>query len=368
VTGTTGAAPAIRISGLSKRFGDVVAVDDVSLDIVRGEFFALLGASGCGKTTLLRLLAGFELPDSGRILIDGIDLSSVPPYARPLNMMFQSYALFPHMTVEQNVSFGLRQERLPRRLIRERVDAALDLVQLRGLAARRPHQLSGGQRQRVALARAVVKEPKVLLLDEPLSALDRKLREATRLELVALQRRLGITFVMVTHDQEEALASSDRVAVMDGGRLRQVGTPADIYEFPASRFVADFIGLANRFEAKLVLKSPARADLRCEALGITVVADRAVNAPLAAPVSISLRPEKIMLSATEPASRQNAVRGTIEDISYQGNLSLFHVVLGNGTQLCVSRANTSRIAEAGLARAEPVWLSWVPSSVIVLTE
>jgi putrescine transport system ATP-binding protein len=365
VNAAPGDRPCIRIEGVSKRFGDTIAVDNLSLDIGAGEFCALLGPSGCGKTTLLRLLAGFERPDAGRLLIDGIDMTAVPPYARPVNMMFQSYALFPHMTVEQNVAFGLKQERLPRRLRADRVAAALDLVQMRALGGRRPHQLSGGQRQRVALARAIAKEPKVLLLDEPLSALDRKLREATRFELAAIQRRLGITFVMVTHDQEEAMTLADSMAVMDAGRILQSGPPAEVYEYPASRFVGEFLGLANLYDGKLVLKSPQRAEIRCEALGINVVADRAVAAPIGTAVQVAVRPEKILLSVPAPFSPMNAVEGRVAEVAYQGDRSLLKVALARGTTMHVTVANIDRAAR-GMARGQSVWLSWPASSVVVL--
>src|SRR5712692_1230686 len=245
------ARPYVQVEGISKSFGDFKAVNDVSLKIYKGEIFCLLGASGCGKTTLLRMLGGFETPTSGRIFIDGVDMASIPPYERPVNMMFQSYALFPHMTVEQNVAFGLKQDRLPRAEIARRVVEILELVQMRPFAKRKPHQLSGGQRQRVALARSLVKQPKLLLLDEPLGALDKKLREATQFELVNIQEQLGVTFIVVTHDQEEAMTLSSRIGVMNAGQIVQVGTPQEIYEFPGTRFIADFIGSVNMFEGQV---------------------------------------------------------------------------------------------------------------------
>src|SRR5215470_1828730 len=269
VTATT-ATPFIRIDSVTKKFGDFTAVDNVSIDIVKGEIFCLLGGSGSGKTTLLRMLAGFETPTSGKIYIDGQDMSQIPPYDRPVNMMFQSYALFPHMTVEKNVAFGLEQERLGRDEVRRRVGEILEIVKMTPYLARKPHQLSGGQRQRVALARALVKRPKLLLLDEPLAALDRKLREHTQFELVNIQEQLGVTFMVVTHDQEEAMTLSTRMGVMNHGQIVQVGTPTDIYEFPATRFVADFIGSVNMFEGRLIEDEPDYVRIRCEEIGSTV--------------------------------------------------------------------------------------------------
>ena len=315
----------VRIEGLTKRFGAVTAVDGVDLEIRRGELFALLGGSGCGKTTLLRMLAGFEVPDGGRIVIDGQDMTGVPPHLRPVNMMFQSYALFPHMDVAANVGYGLRREGVRAPEIATRVAEALEQVKLADHAARRPAQLSGGQRQRVALARALVKRPKLLLLDEPLAALDRKLREGTRFELVRLQEQLGLTFVMVTHDQEEAMSMATRLAVMNTGRVAQVGTPHEIYERPASRFVADFIGIANILEADGGW--------------------------------LALRPEKITLAADRPDAA-NTVVGKILDIAYEGDRSLYRIVTeGKGTMV-VSTTNIDRMQPASFARGQEVWLGW----------
>ncbi|QQS14945.1 MAG: ABC transporter ATP-binding protein [Rhodospirillales bacterium] len=362
----TGDDAILRLRGVVKRFGDATAVDGVDLDIHRGELFALLGASGCGKTTLLRLLAGFETPDSGRIEIDGADMAALPPYLRPVNMMFQSYALFPHMSVERNVAYGLAQERRPKGEIATRVAEALDLVEMGAFAARRPDQLSGGQRQRVALARAIIKRPLVLLLDEPLAALDRKLRERTRLELVELQRRLGITFVMVTHDQDEAMAMATRIAVMDRGRLVQCGAPAAVYERPADRFVADFIGSANILEARLVSRDGSGATFRCDRWGGDVRVAHPGAAAADAPAWLVLRPERIAVDRAG-AGGANSARGTVRDIAYLGDQSILHVALDSGTVVQASYANVGPAAAVGLARGDAVSLSWMPDTAVVVT-
>jgi putrescine transport system ATP-binding protein len=370
----TAADPAayVRITNLTKKFGDFVAVDSVSLDIRRGEIFCLLGGSGSGKTTLLRMLAGFEMPTAGTIEIDGADMSKIPPYERPVNMMFQSYALFPHMNVEKNVAFGLEQEGVSRTEVSRKVGEILEIVKMGGFGSRKPHQLSGGQRQRVALARALVKRPKLLLLDEPLAALDKKLREYTQFELINIQQRLGVTFIVVTHDQEEAMTLGTRLGVMNHGRIVQVGTPSDIYESPANRFVADFIGSVNLFEGQVSQESPEGVRVSCTDLGATVRADRAVSCTKGATVWTAIRPEKIAISRRQPAaaaaSGENVVRGTVREIAYMGDLSIYLVQIDSGKVMRVTLPNTTRGGERPIARAEKVWLSWHGSSPVVLTE
>ena len=361
------AAPFIKIRDVVKKFDNFVAVDDVWLDIYRGEFFALLGPSGCGKTTLLRMLAGFEEPTSGTIIIDGVDMAEVPPYRRPVNMMFQSYALFPHMTVEQNVAFGLKQERLGRAEIARRVDEMLALVQMSDFARRKPHQLSGGQKQRVALARAVVKKPKVLLLDEPLGALDRKLREQTQFELVNIQESLGLTFVIVTHDQDEAMTVSTRIAIMDRGRTVQVGTPGEIYEYPNSLYVAEFLGEANVFEGRVIEAGKDHVVVHSEESGCDILADRGIDAVEGQEVYAIVRPEKIEISKQEPANtRVNSISGEVYDIGYLGSLSVYHVRLPSGAKVKVTAANRSRLVERPITWEDRVWLFWPSSASVVL--
>ena len=358
--------PYVRIDRLTKRFGEFVAVRQVSLDIQRGEIFCLLGGSGCGKTTLLRMLAGFETPSEGSIFIDGVDVTRLPPYERPVNMMFQSYALFPHMTVAQNVAFGLRQDGVPRDQTETRVQEMLSLVELDGYGKRRPHQLSGGQRQRVALARALVKRPKLLLLDEPLGALDKKLRERTQFELVKLQEKLGVTFVIVTHDQEEAMTLASRIGVMRAGEILQVGSPSDIYEFPNSRYVADFIGSVNMFDGRLVEDEPDHVRIDCPQLGATVYVDHGVSAPPDAQVSVAIRPEKIRLTSMRPTQSDNAVEGGISGIAYLGVATRYLVRLPNGFLVQVTTPNVLRHGE-GFTEKQAVWLSWDPSAAVVVT-
>ena len=346
--------PLIRLEGLTKRFGETVAADDVTLEIFEGELFGLLGASGSGKTTLLRLLGGFEVPTAGRVLIDGVDVTATPPYERPTNMVFQSYALFPHMTVAANVAFGLKQARLPKPQVDARVEEVMELVKLSGLGGRKPSQLSGGQRQRVALARALVLRPKVLLLDEPLSALDKKLREHTQFELMRLQQELGITFVIVTHDQDEAMAMCSRIAVMDHGQVIETGTPREIYERPQCRFVADFIGGANIIDAEPA--GPGR--VRLPGLGI----DCAVSAPLRATGWVALRPERIALSHT-PRAGGPWPSGMIEAVAFHGDFQLYRVKMDGGVELRVAASN----APGDPGPGERAYLSWPDDAPVVLT-
>ncbi len=361
------ARPLVRFDDVSKRFGAASAVERVSLDIFPGEFFALLGPSGCGKTTLLRLLAGFETPDQGRILLDGVDIAPVPPYRRPINMMFQSYALFPHLSVEGNVAFGLKQERLSKAEIAARVDEMLALVRLEGFATRKPHQLSGGQRQRVALARSLVKRPRLLLLDEPLAALDKKLRGETQFELMQLQQRLGLTFLIVTHDQQEAMTVADRIAVMDRGRLIQVATPQEIYERPNSRWVADFIGEVNLIEGRVLEASAAGTVVASDAAGRLHALSHADVKP-GDVVWVALRPEKVRIAHAPPSTEgENCVAGQVTDIGYLGDLSIYKVRLDNGTVVKTAVANVTRFVERPIGWDDRVWLSWTPEAAMVLT-
>jgi putrescine transport system ATP-binding protein len=358
------ARPLLRIGGLSKQFGSFTAVDQLSLDIRAGEFFALLGPSGCGKTTLLRLIAGFERPNAGSILLDGVDLAQVPAYRRPVNMMFQSYALFPHLTVEDNVAFGLKQEGLPKRDIAGRVADILALVKLEGFGRRKPHELSGGQRQRVALARCLVKRPRVLLLDEPLAALDKKLRDATRFELMELQRQLGLTFIIVTHDQSEAMILADRIGVMDRGRLMQVGAPDEIYERPNSRWVADFVGDANVFEGRV---GDDRLSVEGTAAGRLRVAV-AIDAEPRTQVWVAVRPERMRLSRDSLApNEENGFAGKVIEIGYLGDLSIYQVRLADGSRVKAAIANTGGSAGRFPGTQEQVWVSFSPEAPIVLT-
>ena len=352
----------LEIIAASKRFAPTAAVDGVSLSVESGEFFALLGPSGCGKTTLLRLIAGFETPDSGHILIDGALMNAVPPYARPVNMMFQSYALFPHLDVAGNVAFGLRQERMERRRRDARVRDMLALVQMSDYARRRPHELSGGQKQRVALARALAKMPKLLLLDEPLAALDRKLREETRLELSGIQERVGTTFLVVTHDQEEALGMASRIAVMNRGRLVQTGPPSEIYERPNSRFVADFVGAVNLFEGEIVPGFNALC-LAMPDAEQPIPLPQPAALPAGTRLTLAVRPEKLRLSTQRPDGF--ALAATIATVGYQGGQSTIHLATRSGLAL---RAHLPSGAAEGLARGAPVWASWAPEDAVVLTE
>jgi putrescine transport system ATP-binding protein len=359
-----GATPHLRLTDIVKTFGSTRAVDGVSLDIFPGEFFALLGPSGCGKTTLLRMLAGFETPDSGHILLDGQDLTAIPPHERPVNMMFQSYALFPHMNVFDNIAFGLQMQRMPKPQIKARVEEMLALVHLEGFALRKPDQLSGGQRQRVALARALAKKPKLLLLDEPLGALDRKLREATQFELVNIQESLGVTFVIVTHDQEEAMTVSTRLAVMRDGRIAQLGEPHQVYEAPNSRYVAEFIGDVNILEG--VVENAGGGAIRLADGGVAVLGG-APDLP-GGPVALALRPEKIAIERRVGGAERgaNALDGKVEDIAYLGDMSVYNVRLDSGALVRVARTNRFRAFEEPISWEDPVRLSWDGSALVVL--
>ncbi len=364
----TQAQPQIIIDGISKSFGAFSAVDNVALKIFKGEIFALVGSSGCGKTTLLRMLAGFETPTSGRILIDGVDMVGVPAHERPVNMMFQSYALFPHMSVQANVGYGLRTLKISEAEKKERVSDALDMVQLGKFGGRKPHQLSGGQRQRVALARALIRRPKVLLLDEPLSALDKKLREQTQFELMDIQDRIGTTFVIVTHDQDEAMALSSRIAVMNQGKVLQVGTPSEIYEFPRSRFVADFIGTTNFFEGTVVSCAPSLITVRCDELGCEVRVDDVRRVAVGQRVWIAVRPEKIWLSKDPigEESADNRVQGVVWELGYLGNRSTYQIKVSSGKIITAFLQNDRRTAERAIDWGDSVTVSWEVNAAIVL--
>lgn len=352
------AKPLISFDQVTKRFGNFTAIDGIDLAIYPREFFALLGPSGCGKTTLMRMLAGFEDPTQGRILLDGQDIAGVPPNRRATNMMFQSYALFPHLNVRENIAFGLRRERQPKDQIEARVDEMLRLVQLGKFANRKPHQISGGQRQRVALARALAKAPKLLLLDEPLGALDKKLRQETQFELMDIQEKTGTTFVIVTHDQEEAMTVASRVAVMDHGRIIQVATPDEIYEAPNSTYVADFIGDVNIIEGHGDAGGIAWAEGQAP-----LQSDQAAEGK----VFVAIRPEKISVTAEPPADAANQVQGKVLDIAYLGNISTYHVELPGGQVIKAQTANTDRLKRRDFTWEEPVWLSWSKTAGVVLT-
>ncbi|WP_322994159.1 ABC transporter ATP-binding protein [Castellaniella sp.] len=360
--------PLIRFENVVKRFGDFTALNNVTLDIYEREFFALLGPSGCGKTTLMRMLAGFEEPTSGRVLLGGQDLAGVPPYRRPVNMMFQSYALFPHMNVMDNIAFGLKQDKMPKGEITARVEEMLKLVKLEKFAKRKPHQLSGGQRQRVALARSLAKRPKVLLLDEPLGALDRKLREETQFELMDLQMDLGMTFLIVTHDQEEAMTVADRIAVMNHGELIQMAPPSEIYEQPATRYVADFIGDVNLFDGKILRSSEEQTRFATPLSTRPLIVSPGIKANPGDEACVAIRPEKMRISLDEPAqAEENCFEGTIWDIGYLGDLSIYHVELPGGTRIKVSQPNMSRLVERPISWDDKVWVTFAPHAGVVLT-
>jgi len=358
--------PYIRIENVTKKFGDFTAIDNLSLDIYKNEFFSLLGPSGCGKTTLLRMLAGFENVTDGRILVDGEDMSNIPPHLRPINMMFQSYALFPHMTVEKNIAFGLKQDKLPDDVINQRVEEMLELVELTKFAKRKPNQLSGGQSQRVALARSLAKSPKLLLLDEPLGALDKRLREQTQFELMDIQEKLEVTFVIVTHDQEEAMTVSSRIGVMESGNLIQVATPTEIYEAPVNKDVADFIGDVNLLKGIFKGKNKEGTQLLSEDSNSIVYATQEVEAELEDTIWFAIRPEKLEISKRKPSNDINVLQGVIEDIAYGGSFSTYHVRLDNGRILKAIRANRVRTEEHHLTWEDEVFLHWSAHSAVVL--
>jgi putrescine transport system ATP-binding protein len=362
-----GAKPQIVIESVSKTFGAFTAVESVNLRIFKGEMFALVGASGCGKTTLLRMLAGFATPSSGRILIEDADQTHVPPHERPVNMMFQSYALFPHMSVEDNIGYGLRRMKLDAAVRSKRIQDALDMVQLGALKKRKPHQLSGGQRQRVALARALIRRPKVLLLDEPLSALDKKLREQTQFELMNIQYQVGITFVFVTHDQDEAMALSTRIAVMNRGQVVQVGTPSEIYEFPQDRFVADFIGTTNLFEGTVGATGPGRFIVQSQEAGCDLIVDDLSRCVSGQRVWVALRPEKIHLSKQPIGGEHvNQINGVVWELGYLGNRSTYRIKTATGKLVTVFAQNERRSAEWSIDWSDEVYLSWTAHGAVVL--
>lgn len=360
--------PLIRFQNVTKRFGEFVAIDDLTLDIYAQEFFALLGPSGCGKTTMMRMLAGFESISDGRIELSGQNIGNVPPNKRAVNMMFQSYALFPHLSVWENIAFGLKRDRKSKEEIDARVDEMLKLTRLEKFARRKPHQISGGQRQRVALARSLAKAPKLLLLDEPLGALDKKLRQETQFELMDIQETTGTTFVIVTHDQEEAMTVASRVAVMDEGRIIQVATPANIYEYPESVYVADFIGDVNIIEASA---APVGDDAYAlnwidgqpplQAVSQTKFSD-------GQKAHLAIRPEKIRISTEKPDDAPNVLQGKVLDIAYLGNLSTYHVELPGGQIIKAQTANTRRIARRDITWEDPVWISWSATAGVLLAQ
>ena len=358
----------IQFKNVTKRFGDFTAIDDLSLDIFEREFFALLGPSGCGKTTMMRMLAGFEKPTEGHILLSGQDIDPVPPNKRAVNMMFQSYALFPHLNVWDNIAFGLRRDNMPKHDLQDRVEEMLRLTRLEKFARRKPHQISGGQRQRVALARSLAKAPKLLLLDEPLGALDKKLRQDTQFELMDIQEKTGTTFVIVTHDQEEAMTVASRVAVMDQGKLMQVSTPDRIYENPNSVYVADFIGDVNIIEGRVTAEGDERFSINWAEGQPPLIATSAGQFSNGEACHVAIRPEKVMISADRPADADNAVQGKVHDIAYLGNLSTYHVELPNGTIIKAQAANTRRISRRSFTWEDPVWLSWTATAAVLLAE
>jgi len=363
----TDAKPFVQIENITKKFDDFTAVDNISLDIYKNELFCLLGGSGSGKSTLLRMLAGFEAPTSGRILIDGVDMAGIQPWNRPVNMMFQSYALFPHLTVAENIAFGLKREGIRGAEVKKRVAEMLELVQLGHLGKRKPNQLSGGQRQRVALARSLIKRPKLLLLDEPLGALDKKLREETQFELINIQDELGVTFVVVTHDQEEAMTLASRIGVMNHGVIVQTDEPQDVYEYPNSRFVAQFIGSVNLFEGQVTVDEPDTVCVTSAEAGAELCVNHGISCAPNQEVHVAVRPEKIRVSEIRPDQAYNCLEGTILDIAYMGSLSVFKVKLASGKEVRVTQPNTNRESGGRFTWDDKVFLSWDMDSCVVLT-
>ena len=364
-------APFIKVDGITKKFGGFTAVDQVDLEIFRGELFSLLGASGCGKTTLLRILAGLETPTSGKVWIDGVDITQMPAYERPVNMMFQSYALFPHMNVAQNVAYGLKRDGIPKEEIVQRADQMLTMVELSGFSKRKPHQLSGGERQRVALARALVKRPKVLLLDEPLAALDKRLREQTQFELMRIQEQLGVTFIVVTHDQEEAMTLSTRIAVMNEGRFIQIGPPTELYENPDNRFIASFIGSVNLFAGHTLTRNNDLYTIALNKHDLQCQIEHTQHLDNGSPIWVAVRPEKITLSTTPLADEGlNQLMGTVDDIAYTGNLSTYRVKTQSGEIVEVTHPNQSRSRGSQLIADwdDTVYLHWTSADSVLLSE
>ncbi len=362
-----GAEPFLKIENVTKMFGEFTAVDNVSLNIYKNELFCLLGGSGSGKSTLLRMLAGFESPTSGRILIDGVDMAGIQPWKRPVNMMFQSYALFPHLTVADNVALGLKREGVGRSEVKKRVAEMLDMVQLGHLGKRKPNQLSGGQRQRVALARSLIKRPKLLLLDEPLGALDKKLREETQFELINIQEELGVTFVVVTHDQEEAMTLASRIGVMNNGVIVQTDEPHDVYEYPNSRFVAEFVGSVNLFEGQVTQDEPDSVRISSSEAGATLYVNHGISCAPDQVVHVAIRPEKITISHNRPNQSENCLQGEIEEIAYMGSLSVFKVRLPSGKEVRVTQPNFTRDMGERFTWNDKVFLFWDEDSSVVLT-